>query len=118
MRRIRMSEDFEDSDGTQDPMENQCVFVRTLTGTLRDDVWKNMRRSLYLEVGLDPNESNEQDNTNFQIREASSQVGGHHFQTDTPPRPTKKFRHGLSILSNVSTDMVRGSCLVYVVVLS
>ncbi|KAF9555589.1 hypothetical protein CPC08DRAFT_642657, partial [Agrocybe pediades] len=39
-----------------EPLLNQCVFVRTLTGTLRDDVWQSLRRSLYLEVGLDPDE--------------------------------------------------------------
>ncbi|KAF4612190.1 hypothetical protein D9613_004569 [Agrocybe pediades] len=31
---------------------NQCIFVRTLTGTLRDDIWESLRRSV---SRLDPN---------------------------------------------------------------
>jgi len=45
---------YEDNEQRQNPIENQCVFVRTLTATLRHDVWQNLRKSLYRDVGLDP----------------------------------------------------------------
>ncbi|KAF9545574.1 hypothetical protein CPC08DRAFT_675696, partial [Agrocybe pediades] len=37
---------------SSEPLLNQCVFVRTLTATLSDDIWESLRRSV---SRLDPN---------------------------------------------------------------
>ncbi|KAF4609786.1 hypothetical protein D9613_012074 [Agrocybe pediades] len=39
-----------------EPLLNQCVFVRTLTGTLRNDIWKSLQRAVCLNLGPDRDE--------------------------------------------------------------
>jgi len=98
---------YDGSGEEQGAIENQCVFVRTLTGTLRDDVWQKMRRSLYLEVGLDPDDMLEQSEANPNIRDVSSHNSSKAVEPTKLPGHIKGYQRDLTISSNVSANMVR-----------
>ncbi|KAF4611415.1 hypothetical protein D9613_004601 [Agrocybe pediades] len=99
------------------PLLNQCVFVRTLTGTLRDDIWKTLKQSVCFRWGLDPDEEmlheeesfmkgeghgtvcptgNSRDDTNA-MRGGGSGQQRHHLPALDP---------SVSVISNVSTAMM------------
>lgn len=46
----------ENNNQLEGPINNQCLFARTLNATLRDNIWKELKRGIYEEMGVNPDD--------------------------------------------------------------
>ncbi|KAF9540469.1 hypothetical protein CPC08DRAFT_717309 [Agrocybe pediades] len=102
---------------SSEPLLNQCVFVRTLTGKLRDNIWKSLRRSMCLRLGLDPDEDVYEEEESFMKGDGHGTIGHSGGSTDNGNSMRdggsgKQRQHllalkpSISVVSNVSTAMM------------
>ncbi|KAF9555584.1 hypothetical protein CPC08DRAFT_752970 [Agrocybe pediades] len=101
---------------SSEPLRNQCVFVRTLTCTLRDDIWKSLRRSVCLRLGLDPDKDVYQeesfmrgDGPGTSSPSGGSTNNGNSMQgrwSGQQRQHLPALQPSISLVSNVSTTMM------------